>query len=223
MIFYTIFAIGLLFSRRAFGYAFTLAVLGLAALAGQMLHPHQPILAFYTSPIVLEFGAGMLLGMLFTGNKLPFLRTPAIVTGAVAFIAILAGPSLWPGVDRSIAAGIPAVLIVASAVIAERAGFVCTSAWIQLLGAASYSIYLTHFFATQVMVKIADRIDAPNPGEVFAFWVAAMALVIGVGVAVHRIAELPLTASARRLLGGRRKIPPAAALAVTQEAIATNG
>ncbi|HWF64195.1 MAG TPA: acyltransferase [Rhizomicrobium sp.] len=170
MMFYAIFALGMLLPWRSLGLAFALTVLGLASLAGQVFAPHAPLPAFYTSPIMLEFGAGMVLGVLLTRDLLPAARAPALVMGVVAFVLMLAGSWLWPTIDRSIMSGIPAFFIVGSALMAERAGLAWKSGWIQLLGAASYSIYLTHFFATQAIVKLAERLDHPPPRRYRGVW-----------------------------------------------------
>ena len=135
---------------------------------------------------------------------------------------MLGAPSLWPDADRSIIAGIPALLIVGSAVAAERAGLTVKSPGIQLLGAASYSIYLTHFFVTQFVIKIVDRIHPAAPAAIFGSGVLCFALVVGVGVVMHRKVELPLSAFARRLLGGRSRPLPTAAIATTVEPAASD-
>lgn len=211
MMFYVIFALGMLVPWRLFGLMITLTILGLAALAGQILAPRSPLVLFYTNPIMLEFGAGMVLGVLLTRNLLPTWRAPALIIGAVAFAMMLAGPLLWPPLDRSIMFGIPAFFVVGAALVAERAGLAWKARWVQLLGAASYAIYLTHFFLTQLIVKIADHVgqSAVTSGLLTA---AALILVVLVGVMVHWNVELPLTLIARRVLGGRQKRLRAVAL-----------
>jgi exopolysaccharide production protein ExoZ len=201
MAFYVVFALGLLLPSRAAGLAVSLAVLAGAALAGQVLQPTNPVLAFYTAPMICEFGAGMVLGALFVRQRLPASRRygwPAVFAGAAALAIMLAGPWLWPQADRALMFGAPAVVIVACALVAERAGLTLSAGWIQLMGAASYSIYLTHFFATQVVVKAADKLAAFGPLVAWALLPVAFVLVAIVGVVVHRRVELPLTEVARR-------------------------
>ncbi|MGH6877177.1 MAG: acyltransferase family protein [Rhizomicrobium sp.] len=213
MFFYLMFASGLLFPGKRAGFAFVLGALVVSVVAGRVVGPQSPVSRFYTQPLLLEFGGGMVLGLLLTKNLLPAWRTAAIVIGLSAFLLMLASPLIWRDVDRSVVAGLPALVIVASALMAERGGLLLNAAWLQLLGAASYSIYLTHFFSTQIVVKIADHLGSPGKLEVVALGGGAILLVALVGVIVHRAVELPLTAQARWLLGGRYKPLPQAVVA----------
>jgi exopolysaccharide production protein ExoZ len=111
---------------------------------------------------------------------------------------MLLGPVLLPGADRAVMFGVPAVVIVLCAVVAERAGLAVRAGSVQLLGAASYAVYLTHFFCTQVVVKAAERLAHLGPIAMLAMFPVAFLLVAIVGVQVHRRVELPLTEVARR-------------------------
>ncbi|MFC3069746.1 acyltransferase family protein [Phenylobacterium soli] len=203
MAFYVIFALGLLLPSRRAGLALSIAVLAAAAAAGLVLRPADPVLAFYTAPMILEFGAGMLLGALFVADRLPRSRAAgwiAVAAGAAAFAVMVLAPTLWPSVDRAWAAGIPALVIVTSGLVAERAGLVLRQGWIQLLGASSYATYLTHFFCTQVVSKAGERLAGLGPAMAWALIPVAFVLVAMVGVFAHRRIELPLTELARRWL-----------------------
>jgi exopolysaccharide production protein ExoZ len=203
MAFYVIFALGLMLPGRLAGLALSIGVLAAAAAFGQIVQPKDPILAFYTTPMILEFGAGMALGALFVRDRLPKAPRwgwPAAALGAAAFTVMLAGPWLWPQVDRAVMFGAPALVIVACGLVAERAGLALKQGWIQLLGAASYSIYLSHFFCTQAMTKAAERLAGLGPVAMWAFVPAIFIRVAVVGVLVHRRVELPLTDLARRCI-----------------------
>lgn len=203
MAFYLVFAVGLLLPNRLAGLGASIAVLAAAALAGQVFHPQNPILGFYTAPMICEFGAGMLLGALLVRDRLPKAPPwgwPAVGVGVTALAVMLAGPWLWPHADRALMFGVPAVVIVASALVAERAGLKLSAGWVQLVGAASYSTYLTHFFCTQVVVKAAEKLSPLGPPVAWALFPVAFILVAMVGVLVHRKVELPLTDLARRLI-----------------------
>ncbi|THD82659.1 MAG: acyltransferase [Phenylobacterium sp.] len=200
--FYAIFALGLMLPGRLAGLGLSIAVLAAAALYGQVAHPANPVLAFYTAPMVCEFGAGMVLGALLVRDRLPGKGwgLPAAGLGIVALAVMLAGPWLWPSADRALMFGVPAVVIVTCGLVAERAGLTLKAGWIQLLGAASYSTYLTHFFCTQVVVKAAERLAGFGPAVAWALFPAAFILVAIVGVFAHRRLELPLTDLARRCI-----------------------
>lgn len=158
------------------------------------------MLQFYVQPVILEFGAGMALGVLLP--RLPSAaswRRPAMGLGLAAFVVMLAGGWLCPQLDRALIFGAPAVVIVACAVVVERSGVAARQSWVQLLGAASYAVYLTHFFCTQAVVMAAERLHA-GPALAPAFAALAFLLVALVGVLAHRRLELPLTELARRCL-----------------------
>jgi exopolysaccharide production protein ExoZ len=201
MAFYVIFAAGLLLPSRLAGLALSIGIMVAAAIVGQVLQPKDPVLYFYTAPMILEFGAGMVLGALFVRDRLPKSPGWAIPTaglGAAALALMLAGPWLWPQFDRAVMFGVPAVVIVACGLIAERSGLVLGQSWVQLLGAASYSVYLTHFFCTQAVTKLAEKLAFLGPAAMWALAPVALLLVAIVGVAAHRRLELPLTELARR-------------------------
>ena len=200
MMFYLLFAAGLLLPGRRTGLAAVIAVIVAMVAAGVAFRPEDPVLRFYAQPLLLEFAAGMVLGW-----ALPHLpvsrawRWPAILIGLAAFACMLAAGWLWPQAERTLIFGAPATVVVACAVIAERAGLAARAGWIQLLGAASYAVYLTHFFCTQLVVKAAEWLDA-GPVLALAAFPLALLLVTVVGVAAHRRLELPLTGLARRAL-----------------------
>jgi peptidoglycan/LPS O-acetylase OafA/YrhL len=203
MAFYLVFTVGLMLPSRLAGLALSIGVLAVAALVGQIVQPKDPVFAFYTAPMICEFGAGMVLGALLVNERLPkgpVWGAPAAALGVVALGVMLAGPWLWPGADRALMFGVPAVVIVGSGLVAERAGLTLSAGWIQLLGAASYSTYLTHFFCTQVVVKAAEKLSVLGPAAAWALLPAAFILVAIVGVLAHRRLELPLTDLARRAI-----------------------
>ncbi|HVA15770.1 MAG TPA: acyltransferase [Stellaceae bacterium] len=221
MLFYLIFSIGMLLPKRTLGLWFVLIVLAVAAIAGLILHPANTIGAFYTAPIILEFGAGICLGLMLTSRRFSnsrHVRYPAIVVAIVAFGFMLAGPTLWPNLDRAWSAGIPAFLIVGSALALEISGIKLNAKWLQLLGAASYSIYLTHFFVTQVFAKIALHLSRFGIPIIIAIGVGAFAVVALVGIVAHLRLELPLTMIARQLTKRRPMLEPSMGIGEGEEA-----
>jgi peptidoglycan/LPS O-acetylase OafA/YrhL len=212
MAFYLLFAAGMLFPGRRAGLALVLGVLALAGTLGLILQPTGVLSGFYTQPIILEFGAGVILGV-----ALPALPTdrrlaaPAALLMAAALAVMWSGPWLWPQADRVLMYGVPAAIVVACALIMERAGLVLDQRMVQAVGAASYSIYLTHFFLTRLAITVAARTDLHDPLLLTVLAVLCFLAAAVAGVACYRLVELPLTAMAKRgaTLIGPRQLKPA--------------
>lgn len=189
MAFYVLFAFGLMAKTRWLGVVGTVAVLALAVAFGQTVHPDD-VLGFYTTPMILEFGLGMLLGLAWPRLDPPrWARAPLALAGLCAFGLMLAGPALWPGLDRMVIFGLPAAVIVAVSLMLERRGWAVRWRWVKALGAASYAIYLSHFFVTQAVIKLADKAHWHGALEAAA---AAAVTFLGValaGVGLHHTLE----------------------------------
>ena len=212
MAFYGLFALGLLAPRRWIGAVAVAGALLLAVLWGGAARPASPVLAFYTTPMVLEFGAGMMLGLIWPRLDPPE-RLAGLLTAmiAAAFLLMLLAPWLWPHVDRLFAFGLPATAIVAASLALERRGRAARWPWLQALGAASYAIYLSHFFVTQAVVLVARKAGLHGPWEAAAAAAVAFGGVALVALALHRTVEQ----GADRLIGrlrsaGSPQSPPAA-------------
>jgi peptidoglycan/LPS O-acetylase OafA/YrhL len=169
-----------------------------AVLWGWAARPASPVLAFYTTPMVLEFAAGMILGLVWPRLDAPErLAGPLMALIAAAFLLMLGGPWLWPQADRLFAFGLPATVIVAASLALERRGRAARWPWLQALGAASYAIYLSHFFVTQVVVLLARKAALHGPWEAAGAAAAAFVGVALVGLVLHRTVEQ----GADRLIG----------------------
>ncbi len=211
MFFYVLFALSLLIKRRGVRLAVMLGVLVGLTLAGLCFPSRNRIYGFYTNPVMLEFGAGMLLGAIWP--KMPAGR--GWVVGACAGLVLAAAlfalrADYWPGSQRVFGFGIPAFLIVSAALFLERAGRVVRAGWILLLGNASYSIYLTHFFVTQAGKKAANGLHVHTALAAIGITAATAIVLAFVGIAVHRRIEIPLNRlakSAALWLASRRASP----------------
>lgn len=205
MAFYLLFAAGLAFKRWSAGMTVVLSALTLAVAIGLSAHPAGGLLRFYTEPLVLEFALGMGIGAAIGG--LHGLRIPsAVVFGVDSLMvgAILTGPLLWPNVDRFAAFGLPAAVLVASAIHLEETGRVVGGKWLPRLGDASYSTYLTHFFITQAVIKTAVHLGLVAPLAVLPLIGLILALVAAGGLTTHALIERPLIKlSKRRFWAGR--------------------
>lgn len=183
---------------------------------GQITNILPAPVAFLTHLITIEFAAGCVLGLIWQATETIRIPAPRLIGGgaiAAGVLLIIAfdstGLPLWDIVDlRAILWGGPAVMIVAGALILERAGIRFTSSFIALLGAASYAIYLVHVVALELVIVPALAF-IPNlfgPSLVIMA-IQAIAVAVFGGVAVHLWIERPiqgwLRATADRLMKPR--------------------
>jgi len=114
----------------------------------------------FADPIVLEFAAGVFVGRLWLQDvRLP-LGAALVMVGA-GFLLLAVGPLFDADMARVLRWGIPATLIVAGAVFAERARPFRLLTLPGFLGDASYSIYLWHVLAAVAATGIILRIGIP--------------------------------------------------------------
>lgn len=191
--FYLLFAIAMVLPRRVavLGTAGLLVAAGLAApfiSAGPWAH-------FYVIPLVLEFGAGMLLA--WSGFKAPWWLCPA------GFLALATSGAASD--SHFLSVSLPAIAIVAGARGMDR--WLKPVRILEVLGDASYATYLFH-------VHTLSLILVPLAGKSAPGWVlvpAGLLLVLFSGVMAHRCIEQPLAKVLAGLSRGsfRRPQPPA--------------
>ncbi|MCB1384242.1 MAG: acyltransferase [Notoacmeibacter sp.] len=168
-------------------------VVFLAALvfAGTMTDNPGTAIRFYTDPIVLEFGFGIIL------YRIVFRERQASASEGIWWIALTAAVMLMAAHHditqdkwRFLSWGIPATLLVAGGIhsFTRRVG------WMKRLGDWSYSTYLVHIYLIQFMVKLM----LPHaPGWASNPFFAALVLFPMVAAAswlIHTRFELPVMA-----------------------------
>ncbi len=196
MFFYLVFAGGLLQSRLR-RLLFVGAVLcGLVSLR-LWVPPATAMALTYTSPLMIEFAIGCLIGIAYENRALP--RSAIIVCAAVLLIAaglgtLFATMSLSAAdisAYRFVCWGLPAALIVI--------GGICLEPQLRhwrlpaLLGDASYSIYLTHSVALAALKNVVVFAGgALGLTATILFLIAGCLLSTATGVAVYYLVEKPL-------------------------------
>ncbi|MCJ2080281.1 acyltransferase family protein [Methylobacterium sp. J-090] len=206
MFFYAVFALGLGWGRGRAVAWLGAALVGLVAVG--LTVPDLPTpLAFWSSPIILEFalGAGLALARAH-GLRL---SAPSRLALAGLGFACLAGAGEPDALWRPLAYGGPALLLVAAAALgrererelghstASQGGMVAA---VVALGDASYALYLIHPFVLRGTREALDRLGLA--GSVGPWGALGLMLVLSVAAAlvVARFVEAPLTRAVRRRL-----------------------
>ncbi|MFD1107080.1 acyltransferase family protein [Sphingobium olei] len=193
MFFYLIFGLFLLV-RPAVRMAGTVAVLTLLVVAGLILRPPVLSLAgFYTSPILLEFAAGLALGALVSrrtaAHLLPAPLALVCVLGGV--IVLLTDPvptNFW-----LLRFGLAAIAIVAGAIALEGRGWVGQWTLPRILGDASYSIYLTQLISMAAFRFLWFRAGIGGfPGDMILYAMLDVTTAIMGGIVCYHLVEKPL-------------------------------
>lgn len=162
---------------------------------GVILNSPLIIIQFITHPIILEFGAGALIGWLFRNKKISnALAFTSLIISIVCFIMLI-----WFGYGRVSESdevlsgrvtflrlfyfGIPSILLVFGCVFLE-AGSKFRTMWenqtFQLLGNASYSIYLVHTIVFSLLSMLYDRLGMIGSPDVLILIQLVLATIFGV-------------------------------------------
>ncbi|MBZ9742491.1 MULTISPECIES: acyltransferase family protein [unclassified Mesorhizobium] len=198
MMFYVIFALALLLGEKL-RFAALIGVLSLIVVLNLLLLKGYP--EAFTSPIVLEFAAGVVVGRLWMKDvRLQLVLALSLVAGGL--LLLVAAQMLDPEMPRVLRWGIPATLVVAGAVFAERAKPFRPMALFTFFGNASYSIYIWHVLVVVAVTGITLRLGVP-PG-----WQPATIAIVSIALCamLYLVIEKPLT---RFLNPSRaRSLPP---------------
>jgi len=187
MFFYAAFALLLPFagSRRLPALACLLASL---VAVGLVFQPQEPLLKTYTSPLLLEFLMGCVIGKLWLAGRMP----PA-AAGVALIVAAVAGFAFvgitYVGFNAFVLGPLASALLIGVLAL-ERSRLVPRFATAGYFGDASYSIYLWHTMAISVVAKLGGLLAWP-PSVTFA-----LAVVCGtaVGLAAYEMLEKPIAA-----------------------------
>ncbi len=190
--FYIVFSVGLLTPVRRRAWICTAAFSMLVGI-GLLTHSDIEAVNTYTNPLLMEFVAGLWLGVAWNSRKLPSKQW-----GGIAFVAGIAALTTWemlygtqPIGLRALVWGVPAALIVVGLLIIEQSVGLVRSRFLLLLGNSSYSIYLVNVFVVAATWRVMSH--AP----IWVFFVTAIVTSIVGGVVFWRVVERPLTRLAR--------------------------
>ena len=190
MFFYLLFALVLPLRRER---AIPLLVLVLMALAaiGQFVPPSLGAPWYWTRPIILEFGFGMVIGQMALAGVRPTRRAALAMTAAA--LALLALGPLRPELlsERALSYGLPAALLVIAALAVDGGSRRPACRLTTELGDASYALYLLHPFALRALAIAAGPALAGISPFLFVGVGAALSALLA--IVVWRFFEKPLT------------------------------
>ncbi len=200
--FYAIFGVCLFLPSRLRVRCMVLICVTLSII-GAIAHPTGAILSTYTDPLLLEFIFGVLLGHFYARHlrdSPTFKETQsggASVGAALVILALLTlvaqNFSEW-GLFRTITFGLPALALVAGALLLERSGYVPRLDFLLLLGNASYTLYLMHLFVLGILRRVWQhyfRVD--RLGSHIGFILSSAFICEIAAVLVFLYAEKPVT------------------------------
>jgi exopolysaccharide production protein ExoZ len=201
MFFYAVLACGLSFRSPALRFHLVLAILALLVLLRPVAGSSDPVLFRITSPLLLEFCAGMAIAYARQRRLVLSAAGALMALGlALAFLMLISSShhETWP---RIVYFGIPAALIVLGLVSIEDRLAYRPAAVLLTLGDASYSIYLSHDIVLKLLAVGLPGLALLHP--VMAFTVVFTTAIVA-GVVCYRRIERPLLHGLRdRLAFGR--------------------
>lgn len=212
MLFYVVFLAGIFYGRRAL--VATLVIWSAASLAYSFtdMSSLDFLKSFALSAHAAQFAAGVGIAFAFRSLKLSR-RTSGLLIQAGA-VLVLAGVVLGMGNTESFPHSVRALywgsafaLVVAGAVFLEAEGPVKVPRLLAYLGNASFSIYLAHTSAQQVMVEIGKKAGAVNILTTqLGIWLLVVLSIVG-GCVCYELLEKPLNNFFRK----RQAVPAEAA------------
>jgi exopolysaccharide production protein ExoZ len=201
MFFYAVFACALLCRSDVLRFGFVMALFALLVLMRPVVDASDPVLFRLTSPLMLEFFAGMAIAFARQRRLVPP-RQAAILALILAFAFMILVSSShadhWP---RVVYFGVPATLIVLGVVSLEDWLSRRPARPLLLLGDASYSLYLSHDIVLKLIFVYGAGFAVSHAVIAFA---AILAVELALGVICHRRLERPLLDRLQRGLVLRR-------------------
>lgn len=189
MFFYVLFALALLVPRIWRAPVVLLSLV--ATVAAGIGAPAASLRGFYGDSIVLEFGAGVAIAILFLGRR----SFPVWAALAMAAASLPLGWALFealsrsPGLPRALYAGLPAALAVGGLAFAEKGRRPPFSRFWLHVGDASYSIYLTH---PLTLAAVAALWRKAGFAAAAPYYMAGLAATLAVGLASYALIERPI-------------------------------
>lgn len=191
--FYVVFAIALTMPRRL-GLGWVFGVIGLLSLLGMFDTFSSLPMSFWSNPIMLEFLLGILLAQArekglrcSNGVGITLIAAGFLLMGLMMALGI--ATHYW--LARVLWMGVPALLVCAGAVLTEQAPQATgVKQFFVRQGDASYTLYLSHPFALNLVALLWNRSGLHQP---YLYVVLACVLSLLVAWGLHVLLERPMT------------------------------
>jgi exopolysaccharide production protein ExoZ len=192
--FYSLFAIALAINVSSRVALTSSALIALTVIGFVWPNRNLPF-EFYTSPILLEFVFGLIIGQIVIGGISVRRRTSiGLILFGVAGLVL--ADLYWPlsrlSSERFLIWGLPAALLVAGSIhleLRKNAEPLKPLRPLVMLGNASYAIYITHFIALGPVLKTCKLVGL-SPGFLLTF--IGFSAATAIGVLFHFMIERPL-------------------------------
>jgi exopolysaccharide production protein ExoZ len=198
MIFYVLFGLIILFGRRAI---WGLPAWGAMIIALQISFERLPFpLSILFNEFNLQFLLGIASALWLRKGKIPFPALVAAVAILVFFLTMLFGRAVYEHslITRAIF-GLSSAAFILGVVELERGGRLIVPPLALLIGAASYSIYLTHGIALSATIQVVTQLCGPKLPMVPLILVL-VASGVTLGTVYHLAIEKPLAGALRKFL-----------------------
>jgi len=196
--FYVLFALALFLPRRTGIVAILITLQGLIALGHSYTSPQSPatLLSFYTSPIVIYFAYGVLVGLLETEfrpiARITFPISPAFLLVLPA-VAMLGFPGLFASAPLWDLLGFYAFIVVILCSIANQPSPGRLTQAFARLGDASYCTYLFHLLLVgAVALLVGGHLHSSHVSPALLIVIALATVVLAnlFGLLIHHFIEL---------------------------------
>lgn len=166
------------------------------------------LVAFFASPIILEFFLGVAIAHIYIEKKIslgfPVLLLLVWIAGLM-FIFML---DYYEQFGRVVCAGIPAAILVFALAGMDTIGRIRDIKLFSLIGDSSYSLYLIHPFVYGAFRLAYSKKYFENL-PLFIVYIISFSVVIVSAVVFYKLVEVPLCAAVKRVL--KRKVEQQAA------------
>jgi exopolysaccharide production protein ExoZ len=206
MFFYALFALAIVLPRGAAVPA-VCATLAAAVAAGLAFQPQYAPLQFWSDPIILEFGFGMLIAIAFLRKwRMPGMLCIVLFVAAGTAV-FFSAPRMVPSGQRVVVWGIPAAIMVAAAALGPQSRKNWATDIAVALGNSSYSIYLLHPLVGALLFLEFHHIGYRPPTAIIL--AIGITLTVLISIFVFKFFEHPTTRALHKLLEGNPPVLPA--------------